>query len=276
MCPLPIHRRLLSAAMSADRLLPDIVALSPSGLDDWERCPRLYLNRHLLRLPASDDGAASGLGNLVHDLLRLLHDSGDCHDEVVQHELLENHGVEDNTAIGAMIRQHVARCPSPAPALGHEREVVRLRRGSPVWIGSGRLDAVWDHDGILDVRDYKTGAPRDGALADDSRARFQAWLAAPLAEGRRIRVRYEHLGHDISADPLEYEPDPDDLARTEIELTAVVDAIRHAAAREEFVGVRERETCRTCAYRSICPDSAAVGTPTWPLPDDAGPAGATS
>ncbi len=260
----------------SDRLLPDIVSLSPSGLDDWERCPRLYLNRHVLRLPPSDDGASAGLGNLVHDLLRLLHESGDCHDDRRQHELLENHGVEDNTAVSAMVRQHAPRCPSPSPAVGHELEVVRLRRGSPVWIGSGRLDAVWSHDGILDIRDYKTGAPRDGSLAEDSRARFQAWLAAPMADGRRIRVRYEHLGHDISADPIEYEPDAEDLARTEADLTQVVDDLRHAAARSEFVGVRDREICRTCSYRSICPDSAAAGTPTWPLPDDAGPPAATS
>ena len=254
--------------MSRDRLLPDIVAISPSALDDWERCPRLYLNRHVLRLPVSDGGGAARLGNLVHDLLRYLHGLGDCHDQSLVATTLENHGVDDNATVSSMLANHAVRCPSPAPALGHEVEVVRLSRRGPVWIGSGRLDAVWVHDGILDVRDYKTGRARDGSLAEDSRARLQAWLAQPLAPDLQVRVRYEHLADDGATDPVEYEPDAEDLARVEADISATVELIRHAASREEFVGVSETETCRTCSYRSICPDSAVTGEPTWPLPDD--------
>ena len=142
-----------------------------------------------------------------------------------------------------------------------------MSRRGPVWIASGRLDAVWEHDGILDVRDYKTGLPRDGSLAEDIRARTQAWLAAPLAGALRLRVRYEHLGVDAGADPVEFEPDAEDLDRIEAEITTIVDAIRDAAARDEFPGVNDAELCRTCPYRSICPDSAAPGDPTWPLPE---------
>lgn len=251
--------------MTGDRLLPEIPAISPSSLDDWERCPRLYLNRHLLRLPESDRGAGAEVGNLVHDLLRYLHGRGDCHDPALRRSTLENHGQSDDGAIGAMLGRHADRCPSPAPARGHELDVVRLNRNGPVWIGSGRLDAVWVHDGILDVRDYKTGAPRDGTLAEDSRARLQAWLAAPLAPELRVRVRYEHLGDD--RDPLEFEPEPEDLERIEAEVGTVIQTIRHAASGDEFPGVADAEICRTCSYRSICPDSAAPGSPTWPHPD---------
>ena len=56
-----------------------------------------------------------------------------------------------------MLARHADRCPAPAPARGHELEVVRVSRRGPVWIASGRLDAVWEHDGLLEVRDYKTG-----------------------------------------------------------------------------------------------------------------------
>ncbi|MEP6625157.1 MAG: PD-(D/E)XK nuclease family protein, partial [Acidimicrobiia bacterium] len=257
--------------MSRERLLPEIVAISPSALDDWERCPRLYLNRHILRLPASDDGAGASIGNLVHDLLRFLHGEGDCHDPELQLSTLENHGCDGNDVVAAMVRNHAHRCPSPARAVGHELEVVRVSRQGPVWIGTGRLDAVWVHDGILDVRDYKTGARRDGALAEDSRARLQAWLAAPLAPGLQVRVRYEHLGDDDGGDP-EFEPDPEDLTAIETDITAIVAAIIDAAGTEQFVGVHESDTCRTCGYRSICPDSAVTGVPTWPLPDDHVPA----
>ena len=266
---MPVHRRLLGASgVSRDRLLADIVALSPSALDDWQRCPRLYLNRHILGLPASDGGATAQTGNLVHDLLRYLHGLGDCHDPALRTATLENHGVDDHPTVGKMLDNHAARCPVGATAVGHELEVVRLSRLGSVWIGSGRLDAVWIHDGILDVRDYKTGRVRDGDLADDARARFQAWLAQPLAPDLQTRVRYEYLTEAADLDPLEYEPDTDDLARVEQELGATVDAIRDAASRAEFLGVHENETCRLCSYRSICPDSAVVAEPTWPLPDD--------
>ena len=262
-----VHRGLRGVAMTRDRLLPDIVAISPSALDDWERCPRLYLNRHLLRLPASDDGAGASLGNLVHDLLRFLHGLGDCHDAALQQTTLENHGCEANATVASMVRNHAIRCPSPVDAIGHELQVVRVSRRGPVWIGTGRLDAVWIHDGLLDVRDYKTGARRDGSLAEDSRARLQAWLAAPLAPDHQVRVRYEHLDDDGSGDP-EFEPDADDLAAIERDITASVARIRDAASTETFVGVHEVETCRMCSFRSICPDSAVPGSPTWPLPED--------
>ena len=253
--------------MSGDRLLPEIPTISPSALDDWERCPRLYLDRHLLRLPPSDAGSGANVGNLVHDLLRHLHGQGDCHDTELRRVTLENHGESPDGAIGAMLARHADRCPAPAPARGHELEVVRVSRNGPIWIGTGRLDAVWVHDGILDVRDYKTGAPRDGDLTEDSRARLQAWLAAPLAPGLQVRVRYEHLGHD--GDPVELEPDTEDLARIERDVTAVIDAIRDCASRDEFPGVADVEICRTCSFRSICPDSAVTSTPTWPVPDPA-------
>jgi RecB family exonuclease len=255
--------------MSRERLLPEIPPVSPSSLDDWTRCPRLYLDRHLLRLPESDAGPAAVTGNLVHDLLRHLHGQGDCHDAALRTATLDNHGVPADGPVAAMLARHADRCPSPAPARGHELEVVRVARRGPVWIGTGRLDAVWEHDGILDVRDYKTGTPRDGSLADDVRARMQAWLAAPLAGGLRLRVRYEHLGFDAGADPVEFEPDAEDLARIETEIDAAVTAIRDAAARREFHGVADAELCRSCAYRSICPDSATPGEPTWPVPEAA-------
>ena len=257
--------------MSRERLLADIPSVSPSSLDDWERCPRLYLDRHLLRLPESDAGAGAVTGNLVHDLLRHLHGHGDCHDATRRATTLENHGLAVDGPIAAMLARHADRCPSPARAHGHELERVRVARGGPVWIATGRLDAVWEHDGILDVRDYKTGMPRDGSLADDVRARVQAWLAAPLADGLRLRVRYEHLGVDAGADPVEFEPDAEDLQQIEAEVSATVELIRDAAARRDFPGVADAELCRTCAYRSICPDSAAPGVPTWPMPDP-GPA----
>lgn len=254
--------------MSKNRVAPDILNISPSALDDWERCPRLYANRNLLRLPPSDRGSNATTGNLVHDLLRFLHDDRDCRDPEIVTEVLEAHGVEPAGAVATMLQRHTARCPSPSPALGHEMAVVRLRRGAPTWIGVGRLDAVWLRGSVLEVRDYKTGILRDGDLGSDSRARLQAWLAAPIAGGRQIRIRYEYLSADD--DPAPYEPDADDLLAIEAEISAVVATIKTAAAdgpAGHFVGVNDAAICRFCSYRSICPDSAVPGNPTWPDPN---------
>lgn len=263
--------------MSRERLLPDLPTIGPTSLDDWDRCPRLYLDRHVLRLPPSDTGHQTGLGNLVHDLLRLLHDHGDCHDDASVSDLLNAHGLEPRGSVGLMLERHARRCPSPAEHAKHEREVVRRHaKPAPVWIGVGRLDAIWMHDGLLDVRDYKTGGRRAGELSEDPRARMQAWLAAPLAarNGLRIRVRYEYLAPEIDEDPEPFEPEPDDLERIEAEITHEVERIARAAASLDFPGVADPDTCRTCGYRSVCPDSAAPGAPTWPRPPDAEPASA--
>ena len=40
-------------------------------------------------------------------------------------------------------------------------------------------------------------------------------------------------------------------------------------AEEAWAGVHDDAICGTCRYRSICPDSAAPDTPSWPSASDA-------
>jgi hypothetical protein len=110
-------------------------------------------------------------------------------------------------------------------------------------------------------------------VADDPRARLQAWLAQPRArrEGLRLRIRYEHLAPEIADDPEAFEPDDEDLEAIGEELRGVAAAIHEAAAAGAFPGVAEADVCGTCRYRSICPESAAPGVPTWPTPPDLDP-----
>jgi hypothetical protein len=172
------------------------------------------------------------------------------------------------------VTRHASRCPSPALDEWHEVEAVRFSKAPPPqFIVTGRFDAVWHHDGLLEVRDYKTGAVVSDRVADDPRARLQAWLAAPRAMrlGLQVRVRYEHLAPEITDDPESFEPDEEDLEQIGTELRAVATAIRDAAAAGSFPGVADAEVCRTCRYRSICPESAAPGVPTWPTPPDVDP-----
>lgn len=262
--------------MSADRLLPEVLTLSASALESWQRCPRLYLAAHVLRIPASDGGRSPDLGLFVHGMLRQIHEQGSCRDAAHVAEVLELHGATAEDAVGAMIARHALRCPSPAPFERHERELARFHRrpGRPFMV-VGRLDAVWEHGDVLEVRDYKTGARTADRLADDPRARLQAWLAEPVARrrGLRLRVRYEQLAAEVDEDPEPFEPDDEDLAAITHELSTVAAAIRDAAATTAqttagFRGVADAALCNTCRYRSVCRDSAAPGVPSWPSPPD--------
>jgi PD-(D/E)XK nuclease superfamily len=260
----PAHGVKASMFTKRDGLVAAMLALSPTGLESWHRCPREWRDRTLLHLPPSDqaDGAAHGL--LLHRLLNLVHRTGSCQDDDHVQEVLLAHGADLRTA--EEVRRHATRCPVGAEAVGHEVEWARAHPGPPVFLATARLDAVWDHDGVLDVRDYKSGRVGELPVADDRRARLQAWVAAPAAAARglRLRLRYEHLATEVVEDPEPWEPTAEDLVSVEEELVADVNAM---LAERVFAGVADADVCGRCRYRSICDDSAAPGVPSWPAPD---------
>jgi RecB family exonuclease len=254
-----------------ERLLPDVIPISASSMEMWRRCPREYLNKYVLALPESDAGSSPDFGNLVHAMLEQIHRNGSCRDTAYVEEVLALHGIDADGALSGIVQRHAQRCPSPADHSKHELELARFhRRPPPMFMATGRLDALWQHDGILDVRDYKTGSVVTERIVEDTRARLQAWLAAPIAarNGLRLRIRYEHLAAEVNDDPEPFEPDADDLEAIEEELRSAAAAIQAAALADDFPGVAEPDICRYCRYRSICPDSAAPGEPTWPTPPD--------
>jgi len=244
--------------------LPDIVALSASGLETWLRCRRAYRNQVLLALPPSDDAAPTSLGNAVHGVLRLIHQTGSCRDADHVRAVMDAHAFEGGAAVLGCVERHARRCPDPVDRAWHEVEAARFhRRPGPMFMAVGRLDAVWVHDGLLDVRDYKTGSSRTSRVADDPRARLQAWLVAGRAHrrGLRVRVRYEQLAPGVDEDPEPFEPDDDDLAVVGEELRSTTAAIR---GETEWRGVGDPAVCRWCRYRSICPDNPEPPTTAAP------------
>jgi hypothetical protein len=120
---------------------------------------------------------------------------------------------------------------------------------------------------MLDARDYKTGRFQSERVADDPRARLQAWLLAPVAarRGLRLRVSYECLAAETVDDPQPFEPDREELDTIEEELRAVAEAIW---GERDFSGVGDAAVCGTCRYRSICPESASPSRPVWPTVED--------
>lgn len=255
----------VGGTMRRDTLVPGVVALTPSAVEAWHRCRRLWRDQHLLQVPPSDESAPAVHGQQVHDLLRLLHARGPCDDPARIDDVVDAHGASER--VRAELGDHARRCPLGARSYGHEITRARLHPRWPNFVASARIDAAWVHDGILDVRDYKTGGVATERVADDRRARLQAWVMAPVAaaEGLRLRIRYEQLAAEIVDDPEEWEPDDDDLAAITTELVDLVEAARAESA---WTGVADPAVCGHCRYRSICPDSATPGEPGWPRVDD--------
>lgn len=247
-----------TAAALPPSLVGSIVLLSPTTALRWMRCRRQYLLRNVLQMPSLDTGPAAEEGLKVHALLRMLHERGSCTDRAWVDEVVDSYGVGDADRLRGFLERHARRCPQGAVAHGHEVELARFHRSPPpLFLVAGTIDAIWVHDGILDARDYKTGTPWTGDVSDDVRARVQAWLLAPLARerGLRLRVRYEFLAPEVAEDPPPFEPEPDRLDEIEEELRTVSEAMR---TEREFVGVGDPRVCRSCDYRSVCLD-ARVG-----------------
>jgi hypothetical protein len=251
--------------VAAKRLLSDIVSLTPSNYDDFTRCPRLYYCKALLGLPPSDPASSTDQGLLVHDMLRKIHVDGNCYDTDHVADVLGAHGF-DTPAVRDMVARHADRCPSRASErAAHEVELARFHRmPPPMFMATARIDAVWIHDGIVDARDYKTGGKWIDDVSEIKAAHVQAYVLAERARGHgyRLRLRYEYLQAEVDEDPEVWELDEETLGVIEEELRA---AVERMWAEEEWRGVSDVATCRTCQYRSICRDSAAPGEPAWPV-----------
>lgn len=249
----------------------DIVALNATSVVQWGRCRREYRIARMLGIPASDEGPSPDLGVAVHAMLRQVHETGtrSCRDAAHVADVLGAHGFDGDGPMPAYVERHARRCPVGADWSAHELDVARFhRRPAPMFMATGRIDAVWVHDGIADARDYKTGAPPASEhLRDDPRARLQAWLLAPRAarKGLRVRVRYEFLAPEVTDDPVPFEPDDDELAEIDEELRGIVAEIWQE---QDYAGVADAVVCGWCRYRSICRDSAAPAVPAWPVPPD--------
>jgi hypothetical protein len=237
--------------------------VTPTSVSAWTWCPRRYYLRYVLGLPESDAGTSTDEGRRVHAILRQVHLHGGCHDAAAVHDVLVANGC-DTDVMRALVEQHRARCPRSVDDQAHD--VARARYHHlpvPYYLATAELDSVWVHDGLFDIRDYKTGGSAPLELRDDERARVQAWVWAPRAaqRGLRLRVRYEYLSAEVVDEPAPWEPDDDDLAGVEEWLTKTVAQMRTSS----FEGVADVQRCRSCSFRSICTDSAAPGEPVWPV-----------
>lgn len=264
----------MTVARAANPHLGAVLPLSVTALERWDRCRRQYLLRDLLAVPdppsAPGPGAPTdpGFGLAVHRLLETVHREETCGDPARTLALAAH--VEPSVAqqLATLATRHASRCPGAGTGVdwsAHEHGVARFnRRPDPMFMLTGRADALWAHGGVLAAHDYKTGVPRVERLGDLLAARVQAWLLAPLAarRGLRIRIVYEHLDASVHDWPDPYEPEEEDLAAIGDELRGIASAIR---AETSFAGSGDPLDCRWCAYRPVCRDAPPPAPPP-PLP----------
>lgn len=243
-----------TSALLPTRLVADVTLLSPTTVWRWRRCRRLYLLRNVLQLPSVDDSPWTDEGLKVHAVLRQLHEQGRCEDQRSRQEFVEMYAGSATERLRGFLDRHADRCPRGAEPAGHEVALSRYQSQAPPFVVTASIDAVWIHDKLLDARDYKTGTEVIADLSQDLRARVQAWLLAPMAEkrGLRLRMRYEFLAPEVTDDPPAWEPDAEELASIGRDLQAMSEEMR---TEREFVGVGDPAVCRTCEYRSICVDA---------------------
>lgn len=250
-----------------------VLPLSVTALERWDRCRRHYLLRDLLAVAEPVPGGGdTSFGLAVHRVLEAVHRDGACGNEGRTAEIAT--AVDPSLApqLATLAARHADRCPGAGAGAAvhwsaHEHGVARFnRRPGPLFMLTGRIDALWSYGGVLAAHDYKTGAPRVQRLGDLLAARVQAWLLANLAANRGLRVRivFEHLDSSVHDWPDPYEPEEEDLAAIGDELRAIAAAIRDET---DFDGSGDLADCRWCAYRLVCRDAPAPAPPV----DDAEP-----
>jgi hypothetical protein len=247
----PEHRKGAHYGRKGD-LLPGILHVTPTGSTPGAGARASGAITQLFGIPASDTDPAVCTASTAR---RTAHDprEGSCHDVEHVGDVLVRRGLDHDDRLWGEIERHTTRCPSPTEAIGHE--ITRARFSShptAPFMATARLDALWVHDGLLDARDFKSGQVWSERVADDKQARLQAWILAPLADARglRLRISFEHLAAEVVDDPEPFEPDADDLLAIEEDVRREVAEIRSMS---EYVGIADPDVCRRCRYRSICP-----------------------
>src|SRR4051812_2601006 len=98
-------------AAHANPYVGPIIKLSPSGVEDWNKCRRYYLNKTLLDVPPSDADAGVFIGLDTHRILEQLHAGPGCADDERLSDLLQGFPDEHAARIKHHVECHRLLCP---------------------------------------------------------------------------------------------------------------------------------------------------------------------
>ena len=250
-----------------------VSVFSHSRLSSFEKCPKQFHFRYVLRLPAESESVEAFLGKRVHEVVEKLHlvvregrvpsldqvirrfqaNWDEAYDEgrirIVRSEL-------DSTfyrEIGVRSLRNFYRRHYPfdgEETLGIEERVSFALDPAGTYRMQGVIDRlVRTRDGAIEIHDYKTSqrVPPQRALDEDRQlALYQLGLAARLEGASEVRLVWHYLAVDQlrvsrrSAEQLEV------LRERTIGL---IDSIQG----EERFEPRPGPLCGWCEYRDRCP-----------------------
>lgn len=243
---------------------PGVLVITASKARDLAVCPRRYGLAHVLRLEGDADATEQteelALGLALHTELRLRHAHPERHDDVALLDPLS----PSVPWVSQRVRAHMDLCPSTLihSAVSYvdgecDLQWFRPRRNVIV---RGRIDALWLYDdGLLEVRDYKSGFVPD-TLDDDPAALIYGLLALthPIAASRRrvqrVRVTYEAL-RSVDSTTVSLNVDGPVITKALRLVQSIDERIR---GEKRFHATPSLWACGTCPYRCSCPFSASA------------------
>lgn len=258
----------------SDSVLPPGFRFSQSALNDYDRCSRLFLLRHVKRLdwPAPVTAEAEAWetarrrGQLFHHLM---------HQDAL--------GLDPSSILEAtddpLLRRWWSNYVSMPPAGVPEGRVFAEIRLSVPLLGR-RLVAQFDrlilaHDGRIALVDWKTGeAPPDSAELESSwQTQVYRYVAvegsAHLRGGTavsptKVVLIYWHAGYPDRLRPIAYSRGAHEESRKRLEAIAGdIDGREEA----EFEKTEEIAHCLRCEYRSLC-DRGRAAAQEWEIQED--------
>ena len=244
----------------------DGLKLSASKIGAYQKCPLRFKYQHVLSVP-SGHSIALKKGNAVHGALDWIvkermagHEGGIgdakkmARDEMASvRNMHENEAYERAESSLDRIMDRYAEWESESPNNVVETEVEFTTYMDGIMY-KGLIDRVERNaDGRYEIVDFKTGASviKPEAVETDPQLNIYAHAA---------KERYDSLPAKASLVYLEKtKKTKREYAVTDESLAAGIAAVKECAkdiVDEKFDATPEYDTCRSCPYKSICPDAA--------------------
>ena len=246
---------------------------SPSSLGCFEKCPKQYHFRYVLRLPAVTEGIEAFVGKRVHEVLERLYQfvgkgmvPSLAKVQARYQQLFDEHFDPSRTRIVHrdvdvdFYRKHGERClenyyrshyPFDADeTLGLEERIAFALDAERNYKMRGVIDRlVRARDGALEIHDFKTGryVPRQAEIdRDEQLGLYELGLRQTRNEDGPVRLVWHYLLSGIIR-RSERTPEQRDALRADTKLA--IDRIRN----ESEWRTRKSRLCDWCEYRARCP-----------------------
>jgi CRISPR/Cas system-associated exonuclease Cas4 (RecB family) len=241
---------------------PGLISISPWRLKEDAACARRAYYTHVLGLRGGEPNGADTsdldhttlIGREAHEELHARHLDGADHDAV---GIIREDAVMDPSVVNMVERavtNHQLLCPGNdgSSYLGGELDLRWFIKRKLILV-RGRIDALWQGtDGVIEVRDYKTGRTAPDAIADDPAPGIYGLLVRAQRPEVEVRVVYELLGGDS---PRPFEIDVTiELQRQSVQL--ILDMVERLRRDRMFAPNPLPVRCRSCPFTRSCPEGA--------------------